>query len=104
MQWRPSRGLMGLKPTVIIEILHDHVKPSNLLDIMSMITDQAFKELINKRGISEQLGLNGGTFRNYRKWVNDNPDDPTLWKISRKKKQELLEIGGYNVIQEMLWK
>ncbi len=97
-------NLTGMKPTVLLEILHGKIESSKLLDIMSMTTEQAYKELINKRGIADQLQLNGNTLRNYRKWANDHPEDPSQWKVSIRKMEELLELGGYKVVQEKLWK
>ncbi|MEQ8548745.1 MAG: hypothetical protein RIC03_12585 [Cyclobacteriaceae bacterium] len=94
----------GMKPHCLVE--NSDIKPTSFkfIDEMSQTTIQAFKELVNERGIAKELDINPNTLRSYRKMVNDNPDDPTLWKISINKMEELLEAGGYTVVQEKLWK
>lgn len=67
-------------------------------------TEEAFAQMIQLRGIHNDLELSGSTTRMWRKAVNDNPDDPTKWRISEELMSELLEKTGHTVIQVKLWK
>lgn len=69
-----------------------------------MTTTEAFAAMIQLRGIHNDLGLTGGTTRQWRKAVNDHPDDPTRWGITINRMEELLIMTGHKVVQEKLWK
>ncbi len=67
-------------------------------------TTQAFAEMINLWGIHKEMELSSATTRGLRKRVNDHPNDPTKWKISIDKMEEMLTKFGFEVVQEKLWK
>ncbi len=69
-----------------------------------MTTQEAFKEMIQDRGIHNDLELSGGYVRKVRKAINDNPDTPEHWGISLDKMHQLLQKVGYSKKQETLWK
>lgn len=58
---------------------------------------QALSELINKRGVSNELGINESTLRTYRKRLKED-------KMPQEKMDEILLNAGYTVAQEKLWK
>ncbi len=70
---------------------------------MKLTTTEAFAQMIQLRGIHNDLGLDGGTTRKWRKQVNDNPGDPSTWGISINRMEELLTLTGHKVVQEKLW-
>lgn len=69
-----------------------------------LTTTEAFAQMIQLRGIHNDLGVEGGSTRFWRKRVNDNPDNPAKWGISIDKMEELLLRTGHSIVQEKLWK
>lgn len=62
-----------------------------------MNTIEAFREMINTRGIASELGMNDSTVRSLRRRMNNNAF------ISYNKMMELLTKAGYHIIQETIW-
>lgn len=60
-------------------------------------TDAALSELINKRGIANELGINDSTLRAWRKRLQEG-------RLPQEKKDEILLKAGYTVAQEKMWK
>ena len=72
---------------------------------MKQTTHQAFKSMINIRGIHNELDVSSSTVRGVRKKINDHAlDDPLKWGISLDLMHAWLEKAGYNKISETLWK
>ena len=68
-----------------------------------LTTSEAFKEMINLRAIHRELEVSSNLTRQWRKQVNDNPDNPKAWGISTDKMEQMLTKFGYTVAQEKLW-
>lgn len=63
-----------------------------------MTTEEAFKELLNTRGMSTKLGVKRTT------WGRMKSDFlKGTAKVSLDKQIELLQKAGYEVVQEMKW-
>lgn len=65
---------------------------------MKKSTKQAFTDLINQRGIHQQLGVSDSTVRDWRKKIRDGTGGITIDKM-----EELLQRAGFKKIQETLW-
>lgn len=63
-----------------------------------LTTDEAFKEMINTRGIYKRLGIHEGTVRRMRSDMRAGIKNITL-----DKKVELLTKAGFPMVQEMRW-
>jgi hypothetical protein len=66
-------------------------------------TEDAYARMINLRAIFHELEVDSSTARHWRKNVNDHPNEPEKWGITKNKMEELLKKTGHKVIQEKLW-
>lgn len=61
-------------------------------------TTEAFRVLINTRGIYHKLGKSEVSVRQLRKNFNDNPTSVSITMM-----EDLLTKAGFKVVQEKLW-
>lgn len=59
-------------------------------------TDATIKELLSKRGVFADLKVKPGTARMWRKRLAEG-------KLDESKKEKILRMAGYAVVQERLW-
>ncbi|MDP9231004.1 MAG: hypothetical protein M3O67_10105 [Bacteroidota bacterium] len=64
-----------------------------------MTTEEAFEEMMNKRGIYHVLGIAHGTAAKMRSDMRAAKNN-----ISLDKKIELLKKAGYDMVQDIIWK
>lgn len=64
-----------------------------------MTTREAFEKLLSERGVYHKLGIDSGTVRFYRNQIKEHGKFPSIDKM-----MELLEKGGFSLVQEMKWK
>ena len=64
-----------------------------------MTTKEAFDKLISERAIHNKLGIDSMNIRTYRNLIKSQGKYPSLELMI-----ELLEKGGFKVVQEMVWK
>jgi hypothetical protein len=59
-------------------------------------TRQLFEEVINTRGIHQQLGWSSDVVRGLRRNLKEG-------KVSLDKMHEVLHLAGYQIVQETKW-